>query len=159
MRDLNYDLKRLQAAHDDGSHGMRTVRSYALAQIADTLHDLGFKGLRATGLKRKHVAGAGQGVEAPGSLRRHIEKPHGACALVGETHLASGRGAGSEGQPAQAARRGTPSGGERRADPAGAQLQTAAQGVREPDAGGGPVPHARAEALLCSIPLRGDHGL
>ena len=56
MRDLNYDLKRLQAAHDDGSHGTRTARSYALAQIADALHDLGFKGLRATGLKRKHVA-------------------------------------------------------------------------------------------------------
>ncbi len=54
MRDLNYDLKRLQAAHDDGSHGTRTARSYALAQIADTLHDLGFKGLRSTGLKRKH---------------------------------------------------------------------------------------------------------
>ena len=37
-------------------HGTRTARSYALAQIADTLHDLGFKGLRATWLKRKHVA-------------------------------------------------------------------------------------------------------
>ena len=55
MRDLNYDLKRLQAAHDDGSHGTRTARSYALAQIADALHDLGFKGLEATGLRRKHV--------------------------------------------------------------------------------------------------------
>ena len=55
MRDLNFDLKRLQAAHDDGSHGTRTARSYALAQIADTLHELGFKGLRATGLRRKHV--------------------------------------------------------------------------------------------------------
>ena len=52
MRDLNFDLKRLQAAHDDGSHGTRTARSYALAQIADTLHELGFKGLRATGLRR-----------------------------------------------------------------------------------------------------------
>ena len=55
MRDLNYDLKRLQAAHDDGSHATRTARSYALAQMADTLHELGFKGLRATGLKRKHA--------------------------------------------------------------------------------------------------------
>ena len=55
MRDLNYDLKRLQAARDDGSHGTRAARSYALAQIADTLHDLGFKGLRATGLRGKHV--------------------------------------------------------------------------------------------------------
>ena len=56
MSDLNYDLKRLQAAHDDGSHGTRAARSYALAQMVDSLHDLGFKGLRATGLKRKHVA-------------------------------------------------------------------------------------------------------
>ena len=55
VRDLNFDLKRLQAAHDDGSHGTRTARSYALAQIADTLHELGFKGLRATGFRRKHV--------------------------------------------------------------------------------------------------------
>ena len=55
MRDLNFDLKRLQAAHEDGSHGTRTARSYALAQAADTLHDLGFKGLRAPGLKRKHI--------------------------------------------------------------------------------------------------------
>ena len=56
MRDLNFDLKRLQAAHDDGSHGTRTARSYALAQMADLLHELGFKGLRATGLRRKHAA-------------------------------------------------------------------------------------------------------
>ena len=55
VRDLNFDLKRLQAAHEDGSHGTRTARSYALAQAADTLHELGFKGLRATGLRRKHV--------------------------------------------------------------------------------------------------------
>ena len=55
MRDLNFDLKRLQKAHGDGSHGTRTARSYALAQIADTLHELGFKGLRAAGLRRKHV--------------------------------------------------------------------------------------------------------
>ena len=55
VRDLNFDLKRLQAAHDDGSHGTRTARSYALAQFADTLHELGFKGLRATGLRHKHV--------------------------------------------------------------------------------------------------------
>jgi len=26
-----------------------------LAQIADTLHELGFRGLRATGLRRKHA--------------------------------------------------------------------------------------------------------
>ena len=31
------------------------VECTALAQIADTLHELGFRGLRATGLRRKHV--------------------------------------------------------------------------------------------------------
>ena len=56
MRDLNFDLKRLQKDHDDGPHGTRTARSCALAQIADLLHDLGFTGLWATGLRRKHVA-------------------------------------------------------------------------------------------------------
>ena len=55
MRDLNFDLKRLEKAHGDGSHGTRVARSYALAQMANALHDLGFKGLRATGLKRKHA--------------------------------------------------------------------------------------------------------
>ena len=55
MRDLNFDLKRLQKAHGDGSHGTRAARSYALAQMADLLHELGFKGLRAAGLRRKHA--------------------------------------------------------------------------------------------------------
>ena len=31
------------------------VECTALAQAADTLHELGFKGLRATGLRRKHI--------------------------------------------------------------------------------------------------------
>ena len=41
MRDLNYDLKRLQEAHEDGSYHTQTARSYALAQMANTLHELG----------------------------------------------------------------------------------------------------------------------
>ena len=55
VRDLNFDLKRLQAAHDDGSHGTRTARSYVLAQAAETLHRLGYRGLRARGLKGRHI--------------------------------------------------------------------------------------------------------
>ena len=56
MRDLNFDLLQLQRrAGGDGSHATRRDRSYVLARAADTLHELGFKGLRATGLKRKHV--------------------------------------------------------------------------------------------------------
>ena len=55
MRPLNFDLKRLQERHRDGGFVTRRDRSYALAQAANTLHELGFRRLRATGLKRKHV--------------------------------------------------------------------------------------------------------
>ena len=56
MRDLNWELLQLQRrAGGDGSHATRRDRSYVLARAADTLHELGFRGLRATGLRRKHV--------------------------------------------------------------------------------------------------------
>ena len=93
MRDLNYDLKRLQKAHDDGVHGTRTARSYALAQMADQLHDVGFKGLRATGLRRKHAVALVNEVEAPGRLHRHDEEQDCAPALVGDADRSAGRGA------------------------------------------------------------------
>ena len=56
MRQLNFDLKTLQARHREGAFLTRRDRAYALAQAADLLHALGFRRLRATGLKRKHVA-------------------------------------------------------------------------------------------------------
>ena len=55
MRQLNYDLKRLQDGVRERSYGTRTGRSFALAQMANTLHELGFRRLRATGLRGKHV--------------------------------------------------------------------------------------------------------
>ena len=55
VRQLNFDLKGLQEAPSEGSFGTRRARSFALAQAADTLHELGFRRLRATGLKGKHV--------------------------------------------------------------------------------------------------------
>ncbi len=56
MRDLNWDLLQLQRrAGDDGSHATRRDRSYALARMADALHEAGYRGLRAKGLKGKHV--------------------------------------------------------------------------------------------------------
>ena len=55
MRQLNWDLKRLEREAKDGSRGKRRDRSYSLALMANTLHDLGFKGLRGRGLKEKHV--------------------------------------------------------------------------------------------------------
>ena len=55
MRKLNYDLWQLQQGKRDGSHGTRRERSYALAQMANTLHERGFPGLRARNLKGRHV--------------------------------------------------------------------------------------------------------
>ena len=55
MRQLNFDLKTLQARHREGAFNTRRDRSYALNQAANLLHALGFRRLRATGLKRKHV--------------------------------------------------------------------------------------------------------
>ena len=55
MRQLNFDLKTLQARHREGAFSTRRDRSYVLDQAAHMLHALGFRRLRATGLKRKHV--------------------------------------------------------------------------------------------------------
>ena len=56
MRDLNFDLLQLQRrAGADGSHATRRDRSYALAQMANALHEAGYRGLRAKSLKGKHV--------------------------------------------------------------------------------------------------------
>ena len=55
MRQLNHDLKRLQDDARDGAFGTRSGRSFNLALMANTLHDLGYRRLRATGLKGKHV--------------------------------------------------------------------------------------------------------
>ena len=55
MRDLNWDLLQLQRQAGEGSHGTRRDRSYALAQMANALHDAGYRGLRTKGLKGKHI--------------------------------------------------------------------------------------------------------
>jgi len=55
MRQLDFDLLRLLEGDRQGSHGTRRVRRYALLQMAETLHRLGYKGLRAKGLKGRHV--------------------------------------------------------------------------------------------------------
>ncbi len=55
MRQLNFDLLRLLEGDRQGSHGTRRMRRYALMQAAETLHGLGYRGLRAKGLKGRHV--------------------------------------------------------------------------------------------------------
>ncbi|MDE0038271.1 MAG: integrase domain-containing protein [Gammaproteobacteria bacterium] len=55
MRQLNHDLKLLQDDARDGAYGTRSGRSFNLALMANTLHELGYRRLRATGLRGKHV--------------------------------------------------------------------------------------------------------
>ena len=55
MRQLNFDLLRLLEGDRQGSHGTRRMRRYVLMQAAETLHRLGYGGLRAKGLKGRHV--------------------------------------------------------------------------------------------------------
>ena len=55
MRQLNHDLKLLQDDAKDGAYGTRSGRSFNLALMANTLHELGYRRLRATGLRGKNV--------------------------------------------------------------------------------------------------------
>jgi flagellar biosynthesis chaperone FliJ len=55
MRQLNFELHKLQRQAKDGSFGTQAARAAILNQAANTLHDLGFRRMSATSLKRKHV--------------------------------------------------------------------------------------------------------
>ena len=55
MRQLHFDLLRLLEDDRQGSHGSRRARRYVLTQAAETLHRLGYRGLRAKGLKGRHI--------------------------------------------------------------------------------------------------------
>lgn len=55
MRDLNYELKQLCQRNHDGSYATRHAREAILTQIANQLHELGYRNIKATSLKPKHV--------------------------------------------------------------------------------------------------------
>ena len=55
MKDLNYELKALCHRNHDGSFATQTNRRHILNQIADDLHQLGFRHLQVISLKPKHV--------------------------------------------------------------------------------------------------------
>ena len=55
MRNLNYELKQLRYRNRDGSYATQADRWRMLDLIANQLHELGYKDMRATSLKPKHV--------------------------------------------------------------------------------------------------------
>ncbi|WP_084639144.1 EamA family transporter [Haliea salexigens] len=55
MKDLNYQLKGLCRNNREGSYATRSNREHQLTQIADQLHELGFRGMTKHSLKPKHI--------------------------------------------------------------------------------------------------------
>ena len=55
MRDLNYQLKQLCHHNRHGSYGTQSARQHILNQIANQLHELGYRGMTTRSLKPKHV--------------------------------------------------------------------------------------------------------
>ena len=55
MHDLNYDLKNICERNRDGSHSTQANRRKRLQQMADDLHAMGYRRMRARSLKPKHV--------------------------------------------------------------------------------------------------------
>lgn len=55
MRDLNYQLKQLCRHWRDGSYATRSHRERILTLIANELHAIGYRHMRANSLKPKHV--------------------------------------------------------------------------------------------------------
>jgi site-specific recombinase XerC len=55
MRELNYELKNMCLRNRDGSYATQYARERILTMIANQLHEMGFKDMRAVSLKPKHV--------------------------------------------------------------------------------------------------------
>jgi len=55
MRDLNHDFKELCRHNRDGSYATQADRAHILDLVANQLHEMGVRGLRAHGFKPRHV--------------------------------------------------------------------------------------------------------
>jgi len=55
MDDLTYTLRTLCRRNRDGSHATQADRLHALTLASRQLREMGYRQLRATSLKRKHV--------------------------------------------------------------------------------------------------------
>ena len=55
MRNLNYQLKQLSRHYRDGSYVTQWDRQRILTLVANELHALGYRHMRAKSLKLKHI--------------------------------------------------------------------------------------------------------
>jgi integrase-like protein len=76
VRDLNYGLKQLVHQRKEGSFQTRAARNHILQQAGNTLHDLGYRKLKPTGLKPKHVEALVEHWQAqslsPGTIKNRL---------------------------------------------------------------------------------------
>jgi site-specific recombinase XerC len=76
MRNLNYELKQLCHRNRDGSYATQADRARMLDLIANQLHELGYKDMRATSLKPKHVEALAERWKAeslsPGTMKNRM---------------------------------------------------------------------------------------
>ncbi|MCC7487747.1 MAG: integrase domain-containing protein [Burkholderiales bacterium] len=76
MRNLNYELKQLCYRNRDGGYATQADRWRMLDLIANQLHELGYKDMRATSLKPKHVEALAERWKAeslsPGTIKNRI---------------------------------------------------------------------------------------
>jgi len=91
MRDLNHDFKELCRHNRDGSYATQADREHILDLIADQLHDMGHRGLRAQGLKPKHVAKLvarwRAEVVSPGTLKNRMAVLRWAAQKLGKENI------------------------------------------------------------------------
>jgi site-specific recombinase XerC len=76
MRNLNYQLKQLCSRNCDGSRATQRDRERSLDQIANQLHDMGYRYMAASSLKPKHVEALverwkGEGLD-PGTMKNRM---------------------------------------------------------------------------------------
>ena len=89
MRDLNYQLKLLCKHSHEGSFETRVGRERQLSAIANQLHDLGFRQLKATSLKKKACPDPGGPVAQTKPLPWHHQEPDELFALVSQDPVES----------------------------------------------------------------------
>jgi Phage integrase, N-terminal/Integrase len=76
VRDLNFGLKKLVHQRKEGSFATRAARNHILQQAANTLHELGYRKLKPTGVKPKHVEALVEHWQAqslsPGTIKNRL---------------------------------------------------------------------------------------
>ena len=83
MRDLNYQLKHLGRNNRDGSFATQAKRAFLLSQIANQLHELGYRGMSARSLEPKHVQALVALLAGAGLEYWDHQESHGSDSLVG----------------------------------------------------------------------------